>query len=62
MGYKISVDADACIGCGACVSTCEKGFKMVDNKSVPVNAEVAELTCEKEAVDICPVSCISVKE
>jgi len=58
---KISVDVDACIGCGACVSACEKGFKMVDNKSVPVNANVDKVTCEKEAADICPVSCITVK-
>ena len=62
MAYKISVDQEACIGCGACVSTCEKGFKMVDNKSKPTKATVDELSCEKEAADICPVSCISISE
>jgi ferredoxin len=33
----------------------------VDNKSVPINATVDKVTCEKEAADICPVSCITVK-
>ncbi len=62
MAYTISVDKEACIGCGACVSTCEKGFKLVDNKSIPLHKEVEELTCEQEAADICPVNCITVQE
>jgi ferredoxin len=62
MAYTISVDQEACIGCGACVSTCEKAFKLVDNKSVPLKKEVEELTCEQEAADICPVNCITIKE
>jgi len=56
----IKIDAEACIGCGACVATCEKSFKMTDNKSVPINAKVDNVTCEKEAADVCPVSCITV--
>ena len=59
---KISVDKDACIGCGACVSACEEGFRMEDNKSVPVKAEVDNISCQKEAADICPVNCIIVAE
>jgi len=58
----IKIDADACIGCGACAQTCETGFKMVDNKSQPTNPSPSELTCEKEAASICPVSCITVTE
>jgi len=57
---EIKVDADACIGCGACVAACEKSFKMVDNKSHPVNAKVDKVTCENEAADVCPVNCITV--
>ena len=59
---KITIDKDACIGCGACVSACEDGFRMEDNKSVPVKAEVETLSCHKEAAEICPVNCIMVVE
>jgi len=62
MVFTISVDQDACIGCGACAATCEKGFKMVDNKSTPYKTEVAGISCEQEAADICPVNCITIKE
>lgn len=57
---KITVNKADCIGCGACVSACPSGFKMVDGKSVPTKATVAKPSCEKEAADICPVSCITV--
>ena len=30
---KFSVDQDACIGCGACESTCPDVFELVDDKS-----------------------------
>ena len=62
MAYTIAVDGDACIGCGACVAVCEKAFKMVDNKSVPVKEKVDELSCEQEAADSCPVNCITITE
>jgi ferredoxin len=62
MAYNITVDADACIGCGACAATCEKGFKMEDDKSVPVKASVKEISCEQEAADSCPTSCIKITE
>jgi|APSaa5957512622_1039677.scaffolds.fasta_scaffold343546_1 ferredoxin len=62
MVFKIVVDADACIGCGACASACETGFKMEDNKSVPFKNEVVEISCHNEAVDVCPVNCIKITE
>ncbi len=62
MVYSIEVDQDACIGCGACVATCEKSFKLVDNKSVPVKKNVPELSCEQEAADSCPVNCIKITQ
>jgi len=62
MAYKIEVDHNACIGCGACVAACDTGFKMQDNKSVPTKKTVDKATCENEAVDVCPVNCIKITE
>lgn len=57
---KIKVDKEKCIGCGACVSSCPKTFTMVDGKAHVKTPEVKKITCEAEAVDICPVSAITI--
>jgi ferredoxin len=62
MPYTIEVIQKDCIGCGACVSICKKGFKMVDGKSTPVAKSLAKLSCEQEAADSCPVSCIRISQ
>ncbi len=51
----VSVDEDACIGCGACAATCPKGFKMKDGKA----HVIAEVDCSKAAAAGCPVEAIS---
>jgi len=58
---KISIDEEKCIGCGACVSLCPKGFEMIDGKAKPTKADVKKITCEKEAADSCPVGAIIIK-
>jgi ferredoxin len=57
---KARVDADACIGCGLCESTCPEVFKMDGDKAVVIGSSVAsaaEDSCRK-AADDCPVTAI----
>ena len=59
---KTEYDADLCIGCGLCVSTCSEVYKMEDDKAVVITAVVpkdAEENCQK-ACDECPVTAIVV--
>ncbi len=59
---KVRVDADLCIGCGLCESTCPEVYKMEGDKAVVIVAVVpkgAEETCKKAAEE-CPVTAIIV--
>jgi ferredoxin len=60
MVYTIEVIEKDCIGCGACVSACKKAFKMVNGKSQTIAKSATKLSCEQEAADVCPVSCIRI--
>lgn len=60
--YKITVNRDACTGCGACVGTCQESFEMVEGKSKPKKEKVKELGCIEEAAENCPVKCIKIEE
>jgi len=53
-----TVDADACIGCSLCYTTCGRGvYKMRDNKAVPVNAMSCMVGCSTCGT-VCPVEAI----
>lgn len=55
----VSVNQQACIGCGACAATCPNVFEMKDGKSyVKKGQEKSKLPCVKEAIENCPVSAI----
>jgi ferredoxin len=62
MPYKIVVDKEECIGCGACVSMCQAMFKMVGGKCVAKKDTFDNPGCAQESADSCPVSCIKVEK
>ncbi|MFC1754253.1 ferredoxin [Thermoproteota archaeon] len=62
MAFKIMVDRDTCIGCGACAATCERNFEIKeDGKSDVKMTEVPDLVCVKEAAEGCPVNAIHIE-
>jgi ferredoxin len=61
---KAIVNQDECTGCELCVQTCPEVFEMQDDIAVVTANEVpadAEETC-RQAVEECPVECISIEE
>ena len=61
--YKIEQDIEACIGCQACVNTCPENWEATDDgKAKPRKTELDDISCNQEAADGCPVSCIKVIE
>lgn len=57
---SIVIDESECVGCESCVSVCPEVFEMNDDgdKAQVINAESTE-ACVEEAINVCPVSCIS---
>lgn len=58
---KVNVNKDACIGCGACVSICDKVFEFDDegmSKVVDSNVPSDLEDDVKEAVESCPTAAI----
>ncbi|MBW2442173.1 MAG: 4Fe-4S binding protein [Deltaproteobacteria bacterium] len=61
MGFKVSLDREACNGCEECLEACTTGvFEMRNGKSVPVHAEEC-IGCES-CVEICEQKAIGVEE
>jgi len=57
----VAVDKEKCIGCGACVATCEAVFELKDNKViVKKGQQKSKIPCVKEATDSCPVQAIKI--
>ena len=61
MAFKIEVDKEKCIGCGACAATCDN-FELEEGKATVKKAEVEDLGCNQEAADMCPVDAIKVEK
>lgn len=62
MALKAKVDAETCIGCGLCESTCPEVYKMEGDKAVVIGTAVPKAAedCAKKAAEDCPVTAITV--
>ena len=65
MSFKIEVNKETCIGCGACTSICDN-FEVVEENgkyiAKPKKSKVDELGTNKDADEICPVKAILISE
>lgn len=61
---KIILEREKCIGCGSCQTVCPKYWRLdKEGKAEYLGpAELAEIDCNKEAAEVCPVQCILIKQ
>jgi len=60
MPNKVYVDQQVCIGCGLCVSIVPEVFRLNDaGVSEVYDQEAGEKEQIQQAIDSCPVNCIS---
>lgn len=62
MSFKLTINKEDCIGCGACAAVCENWKIGSDGKAYPLEEQVEDIGCNQEAADNCPVSVIQVTE
>ena len=56
---KAIIDQDACIGCGVCESIDSSIFQMQDDGKAQVISDNGDEAKIKDAIEQCPVQCIS---
>ncbi|MBN2478011.1 ferredoxin [Candidatus Micrarchaeota archaeon] len=67
MAVKITLDRDACIGCGSCTAVCPKYWEMGDDGKTTLKGskdnvlEIEEAECNMDAAQSCPVNCIHIE-
>lgn len=61
MPFKVTVDEDKCIGCGACANVCDN-FRMEGGVAVVMDEDVEERGCNEDARHGCPVQAIEIVE
>jgi len=64
MGKRVVIDADECVGCQSCVELCPDvfGFDESTEKAEVIQPEGGDEDCIQEAIESCPVECISWEE
>ena len=63
MAKHIVIDEDECEGCESCVELCPDVFEFDDDaQKARVIDPQSEADCVEEAIDSCPVECISWEE
>jgi ferredoxin len=60
--WRISVDRGTCIGSAVCVGTLPDRFRLVDDKSVPVDDEIDPDDDVLGAAESCPMEAIMVTD
>lgn len=61
LNKRVIIDEDKCIGCGSCEAICPEVFQLDSSrgKSQVIRPEGGPEDMIQEAMDACPVSCIS---
>jgi ferredoxin len=64
MARRVVIDADECIGCESCVELCAEvfAFNEAEEKAEVILPEGGPEDCIEEAIETCPVECISWEE
>lgn len=60
--WRVEVDASVCIGSGMCAGIAPDHFRIVGNRSEPVNARVGQDDLVLDAGENCPVEAILVRD
>ena len=60
--WRLTVDADDCIGSGMCAGIAPELFTLVDGVSRPVSGAVAPDQAAVDAAESCPVEAIAVRD
>jgi len=59
---KITIDENACVGCGLCVNSCSDVFELGDDGIARVKANQCDSCNLHEIASQCPVNCITVED
>jgi len=59
---KVTVDENACVGCGLCVNSCPDVFELGDDGIAKVKANSCANCDLHEIASQCPVNCITIEE
>jgi ferredoxin len=58
---KVTVDAETCIGCGACASICPDAYEMGSDGKSHAKDGAGDAACAQQGADACPVGAIKVE-